>query len=99
MKSFIQTLIGLVVFSLSLYNYLQSLNDLTRLRMQLPQVQQEHLQLQIEFQQLQNNLNSRFNLKAMKEQLEMPVFQHLRRYQFPKKFTLSSKEELSRGKS
>lgn len=84
MKSFTQILVALTVFILALYNYLQSLNDLTRLRMQLPQAQQQYLQAQIEYQQLLDDFHAHFNVKKLEGQLEKDEFRHLRHYQHPK---------------
>lgn len=83
MKPFSQILIGLTIFSLSLYNYLQSLNDLTQLRMVLPQAQQKLSQLEIEYQELEDGLHCQFNLKEMAKMLETASFCHLRRFQKP----------------
>jgi hypothetical protein len=51
--------------------------------MELPQAEQKYLQMEIQYQQLQDELEAHFNLKSMREKLESPLFSHLRHFEHP----------------
>lgn len=85
MSTLIQILAVIAVCSLALYNYLDNLNDLTRLRLLLPQHEQALNQQLIEHQLLRDQWARLTRVEALYELCEKPEFCHLRHYQTPQK--------------
>lgn len=86
MKTLSETLFLISIFCLGLYNYLDNLNDLTRMRLSVPAIRMTLNTQQIEFHQLQDEWTHISRPQVLYELREKNGFRHLREYKTPLPF-------------
>lgn len=77
-------LICIVLCAYALYNYLDNLNDLTRLRLTVPELQQELSLLEIENHELNHAMLKLISPHHLLELKQDAKFNHLRYWRAPK---------------
>jgi hypothetical protein len=95
-RPFIQLILSIIIGTLSLYNYLDNLNDLTLLRLRVPQMQHVVSLLQIDYQEKSHQWRKLIGIRQLLEVKNKESFNHLRIWRSPQNFSREDSPEDSK---